>query len=176
MPQAKAAALRSLELDEQLAEAHTALGFYLANYEWDRETSEKQCRRAIELKPNYATAHHWFGADLANVRSFDESFAELRRAEELDPLSAIIGTNLGDILVHARRYDEAIAQYKRVLVRDPNFSYAHRALGWAYGSKGMYTEAIAETHTAIGLGEGSSAKVPQQRIFGTVAGEIRQAR
>jgi TolB-like protein/Tfp pilus assembly protein PilF len=158
MPQSKAAALRALAIDEQLAEAHTALGFYLSNYEWDREASEKEYRRAIELKPNYATAHHWFGTDLANVKRFDESLVELRRAEELDPLSAIIGTNLGDILVHARRYDEAIAQYKRVLVRDPNFAYAHRALAWAFGAKGMYPEAIAETHTAMGLREGSSAK------------------
>ncbi|HJU91413.1 MAG TPA: hypothetical protein VJ656_00650 [Pyrinomonadaceae bacterium] len=158
MPQAKAAAVRALEIDEQLAEAHTALAFYLSNYEWDRASSEKEYRRAIELKPNYATAHHWFGADLSNVKRFDESLDELRRAEELDPLSRIIGTNLGDAFVHARRYDEAIAQYKRVLVRDPNFAYGHRALGWAFGLKGMYPEAIAETRTSMELREGSSAK------------------
>ena len=151
MPQAKAAALRALEIDEQLAEAHTALGFYLSNYEWDRAGSEKEYRRAIELKPNYATAHHWFGADLSNVKRFDEGLDVLRRAEELDPLSPIIGTNLGDALVYARRYDEAIAQYKRTLVRNPNFSYAHRALGWAYGSNGRYSEAIAETRRSIEL-------------------------
>ena len=158
MPQAKAAALRALAIDEQLAEAHTALGFYLSNYEWDRAGSEKEHRRAIELKPNYATAHHWFGTDLANVKRFDESLVELRRAEELDPLSRIIGTNLGDTLVHARRYDEAIMQYKRVLVRDPDFAYVHRALGWVYGLKGMYAEAIAETRESMELREGSSAK------------------
>ena len=151
MPQAKAAALRALEIDDSLAEAHTALGFYLSNYEWNRDGSEKEYRRAIELKPNYATAHHWLGADLSNVKRFDESLVELRRAEELDPLSRIIGTNLADTLVFARRYDEAIAQYKRTLVSEPNFAYAHRALGWAYGSKGMYPEAIAETRTAIEL-------------------------
>ena len=149
MPQAKAAALRALEIDDSLAEAHTALGFYLSYYEWDRNGAEKEYRRAIELNPNYATAHHWLGADLSNVKRFDDSLVELRRAEELDPLSQIISTNLGDTLVFARRYDEAIAQYKRTLVRNPNFAYAHRALGWAYGSKGMYPEAIAETRTAI---------------------------
>ncbi len=158
MPQAKAAALRALEIDDSLAEAHTALGFYLSNYEWDRDGSEKEYRRAIELKPNYATAHHWLGADLGNVKRFDDSIVELRRAEELDPLSPIIGTNLADMLVFARRYDEAIAQYKRILVRNPNFEYAHLALGRAYGSKGMYPEAIAETRTAIELNNGSSAK------------------
>jgi len=158
MPQAKAAALRALEIDDSLAEAHTALAFYLSNYEWDRDGAEKEYRRAIELKPNYATAHHWLGADLSNVKRFDDGLVELRRAEELDPLSPIIGTNLGDTLVYARRYDEAIAQYRRTLVRDPEFGYAHQALGWAYGSKGMYPEAIAETRTAIELRNGSSAK------------------
>jgi TolB-like protein/Tfp pilus assembly protein PilF len=158
MPQAKAAALRALGINDSLAEAHNALGFYLSNYEWDRIGSEKEYRRAIELKPNYASAHHWLGADLSNLKRFDDSLVELRRAEELDPLSPIIGTNLGDMLVFARRYDEAIAQYKRTLVSNPNFGYAHRALGWAYGLKGMYPEAIAETRTAIELRNGSSAK------------------
>jgi TolB-like protein/tetratricopeptide (TPR) repeat protein len=158
MPQAKAAALRALEIDDSLAEAHTALGFYLSNYEWDRDGSEKEYRRAIELKPNYATAHHWLGADLVYVKRFDDSLVELRRGEELDPLSPIIGTNLGDTLVFARRYDEAIAQYKRTLVSNPNFAYTHRALGWAYGSKGVYPEAIAETRSSIELNNASSAK------------------
>ena len=158
MPQAKAAALRALAIDDSLAEAHTALGFYLSNYEWDRDGSEKEYHRAIELKPNYATAHHWLGADLVYVKRFDDSLVELRRGEELDPLSPIIGTNLGDTLVFARRYDEAIAQYKRTLVSNPNFAYTHRALGWAYGSKGMYPEAIAETRTSIELNNASSAK------------------
>lgn len=145
MPQAKGAAQRALAIDEQLAEAHTALGFYLANYEWDRDGSEREYRRAIELKPNYATGHHWLGADLMNIKRVEESLAEMKRAEELDPLSPIIGTNVADMLVTARRYDEAIAQYKRVLVRDPSFAYAHVALSRAYGAKGMYSEAIAET-------------------------------
>ena len=158
MPQAKAAAQRALEIDDSLAEAHTALGFYLANYEWDRVGSEKEYRRAIEIKPNYSTAHHWLGADLVNIKRFDESISELKRAEELDPLSPIIGTNLADMLVFARRYDEAIAQYKRILIRNPNFEYAHVALGRAYGSKGNYSEGIAELRTALKLNNGSSTK------------------
>jgi tetratricopeptide (TPR) repeat protein len=152
MPQAKAAAQRALAIDDSLAEAHTALGFYLSNYEWDRPGSEKEYRRAIELKPGYATAHHWLGADLANVKRFDDSLVELRRAEELDPLSPIIGTNLGDTLLFSARYDEAIAQYKRVLISNPNFLYAHLALARAYGAKGMYPEAIAETRKALNFG------------------------
>jgi tetratricopeptide (TPR) repeat protein len=147
-----------LEIDDSLAEAHNALGFYLSNYEWDRNGSEKEYRRAIELKPNYATAHHWLGSDLANVKRFDDSLVELRRAEELDPLSPIIGTNLGDALVFAHKYEEAIAQYKRTLVRNPNFAYAHQALGRAYGSNGMYPEAIAETRTSIELDHAPAGK------------------
>jgi eukaryotic-like serine/threonine-protein kinase len=158
LPQAKAAALRALEIDDSLAEAHTALGFYLSTYEWDRVGSEKEYRRAIELKPNYPTAHHWLGELLSNLKRFDVSLVEMRRAEELDPLSAIIGTSLADTMVYARRYDEAIAQYKRTLIRNPNFGYAHQALGWVYGLNGMYPEAIAETRTAMALSNGSSAK------------------
>ncbi|MEP6743035.1 MAG: hypothetical protein ABJB61_11095 [bacterium] len=158
MPQAKAAALRALAIDDSLAEAHTALGFYLSNYEWDRNGAEKEYRRAIELKPNYATAHHWLGADLSNLKRFDDSLVELQRAEELDPLSPIIGTNLGDTFVFARRYDEAIAEYKRTLLPNPNFAYAHQALGRAYGVSGKYSEAIAETRTCIELNRASAGK------------------
>ena len=111
-----------------------------------------------ELKPNYATAHHWLGADLGNVKRFDESVFEMKRAEELDPLSPIIGTNLADTFVYARRYDEAFAQYRRILVRNPNFEYAHVALSRAYGSKGMYSEAIDEARKAIEMKDGSSTK------------------
>jgi len=159
MPQAKAAALRALELDDSLAEAHAALGAYLTEYEYDRVGGEMHYQRAIELNPNYATARQWFALDiLASTKRFDEALAELKRAEVLDPLSPVIGTNLGDTLVYARRYDEAISQYKRTLEFDPNFAYAHYALGWAYGLKGMYPEAIAETRRALELNREPIAK------------------
>ena len=151
MPQAKAAALAALEIDESLAEAHAALGFYLTHYEFDLESSEKEFRRAIELRPDYATAHQWFAANLLVAKRFDESLAEMRIAEQLDPLSPDIGTDHGAALVFARRYDEAIGQLKRTLVREPNFSRAHSYLGWAYGAKGMYAEAIAEARKALEL-------------------------
>ena len=151
MPLAKAAALPALEIDDSLAEAHTALGYYLMHYEFDLDRSEKEFRRAIELKPDYATAHQWFAANLTVVKRFDEALAELRIAEELDPLSTDVGKDRGAALVFARRYDEAIVQLKRTLVRDPNSSETHSYLGWAYGSKGMYREAIAEARTALEL-------------------------
>jgi TolB-like protein/Tfp pilus assembly protein PilF len=158
MPSAKAAAVRAISIDDSLAEAHTALGFYLDHYEWDRTGAEREFRRAIELNPNYSTAHHWYSANLSNVRRFDESIAELKRAEQLDPLSGIIGTNLGDNLVYAHKFDEAIAQYKRVLNLNPDFGVAHQGLGLAYGLKGMYPEAITETKLAIESRGGVSAK------------------
>jgi TolB-like protein/Flp pilus assembly protein TadD len=153
MPQAKEAALRALKIDDSLAEAHTALAFYLTHYEFDLESSEKEFRRAIELKPDYAIAHQWFAANLLIAKRFDESLAEMRLAEQLDPLSPDIGTDHGAALVFARRYDEAIAQLKSTIVREPNFSRAHSYLGWAYGLKGMYTEAVAEARTALELND-----------------------
>ena len=158
MPQAKAAASRALEIDDSLAEAHTALGFYLSYYEWDRVGAEKEFRRAIEINPNYATAHHWFAGNFENVKRFEECIAELKLAENLDPLSPIITTNIGDAYVRARRYDEAIAEYNRTLLRNPNFAYAHRSLGWAFGLSGRYPEAIAETRTSIQLNNATAAK------------------
>jgi eukaryotic-like serine/threonine-protein kinase len=159
MPLAKAAALRALELDDSLAEAHAAFGAYLTEYEYDRVNGEKEYRRAIELNPNYATARQWFALDiLASSKRFDEALAELKLAQELDPLSPVIATNYGDTLVYARRYDEAIAQYKRTLALDPNFAFAHYALGWVYGLKGMYSEAIAETRKSVEINQDPAAK------------------
>ncbi|MDQ3258430.1 MAG: tetratricopeptide repeat protein, partial [Acidobacteriota bacterium] len=156
--QAKAMALRALEMDDSLAEAHAALGEWLTYYEYDRVGAEKEFRRAIELNPNYATAHHWLGIDLlTQIKRFDEALAELRRAEQLDPLSPMIGTNIGDTLLLSRRYDEAIAQYKRVLSLDPNFAYARFNLGWGYCVKGMYREAIVELRKSLELSNDPAA-------------------
>ncbi len=159
MPQAKAAATRALELDDSLAEAHAALGRYLNYYEWDRIGAEKAFRRAIELNPNYATAHDWLGAEnLALRERFDEALVSQRRAEELDPLSSSISANVSWTLYFARRYDEAIAQLNRTLTLDPNFFIAHSNLCWAYSAKGMYREAIAECRKARELNDDSFLK------------------
>jgi serine/threonine-protein kinase len=159
MPQARASALKALEIDDSLAEAHAALGLYLSNYAWNQTASEKELRRAIELKPNYATAHHWYGnGPLLTSQRFEEAITEGRRAEELDPLSVIISADTAYNLLFARRYDEAIAQCQRTLTLDPNFYYTHYLLGWAYFGKGMYQEAIVEYRKSLELNPDPYAK------------------
>jgi tetratricopeptide (TPR) repeat protein len=103
MPKARAAALRAIELDESLAEAHTSLASVAQNYDWDWSTAEKEYRRAIALNPNYATAHHWYAECLALQGRFDEAFSEIGKARELDPLSLIIAADYGAILYFSRR-------------------------------------------------------------------------
>ncbi len=144
-PTAKAAALKALQLDEKLAEAHTALGSLLCNGDLDMAGSISEFQRAIALNPNYATAHHWYGnGPLLALGRFEEGIAEGKRAIELDPLSPIINADLGQILYSARRYDEAIAQLRKTLEIDPTFYYAHYNLGMALQRKGDVPAAIAE--------------------------------
>jgi serine/threonine-protein kinase len=156
MPQARALTMKALELDDSLAEAHNALAFYLHAFDWNQPASEREFRRAIELNPNYATAHHWLSqGPLIVTQKFEEALTEARRAEELDPLSTIIRTDTGVVLYWMKRFDEAIAQYKHTIAIDPNFYYAHWSLGAAYHQKGMYAESIAEYKKALQLKDDS---------------------
>jgi serine/threonine protein kinase/TolB-like protein/Tfp pilus assembly protein PilF len=145
---AKAAAEKALQLDETLAEAHTSLALIATHLGRDWEGSRKHFERAIELNPNYATAHHWY-ADiyLAPMGRVDEAVAELHKAQELDPLSSIISTDIGKELIYARRYDEAITQLKKTLEMDSNFGLAHYWLWLAYTESGRYSDAFAELET-----------------------------
>jgi serine/threonine-protein kinase len=159
MPQAKAAALKAIELDDSIAEAHAALGTYFSAYSWDRSAAERELLRAIELKPNYATAQHWLGIFYAaDSQREDEAIAAARRAEELDPLSLIISADTGFGLILLRHYDEAITQLQKTLKLDPNFYYAHYMLGWAYIQKGMYSQAIAECRESLRLNPEPTSK------------------
>jgi len=150
-PQAKAAAKRAVELEDTLGEAHTALAFVLSTYDWDFAASDKEYQRAIELNPNYATAHHWYGETLAITGRFDEGIAESKRAQELDPLSLIINADLGEVYTFARQYDKAIELLRKTVEKDPRFYYAQWRLGQALQLKGHLNEAIAEYRKAVEL-------------------------
>jgi TolB-like protein/DNA-binding winged helix-turn-helix (wHTH) protein/Tfp pilus assembly protein PilF len=143
IPKARAAALKALELDEQLAEAHVSLALIAQNYDWDWQTSEKEYRRAIALDPNYATAHHWYAEHLALLGRFEEAFLEMQRARQLDPLSLIIQTDNAAILYFSRQYDPAIVQFRAVLEMEPNFPRANM-LAYAYVQEGRFADALAD--------------------------------
>ena len=144
---ARAAALRALELNDKLPEAHTALALVVQNYDWDWQTAEKEFKRSIELNPNYATAHHWYAEHLGFRGRFEEAFKESDEAKRLDPLSLIIAADRGVLFYYARDYDRAIEQLHRVLEMDPTFPHAHM-IEFAYAGKGMYAEALADLEDA----------------------------
>ena len=153
-PKAKSAALKALQLDDKLAEAHSALAFILCFGDLDMAGSISEFQHAIALNPNYATAHHWYGnGPLLALGRFDEAIVEGKRAIELDPLSPIMNADLGQNLYFARRYDEAIAQLRKTLEIDPTFYYAHYNLGIALQLKGDLPAAIAEYRKAQQLSD-----------------------
>jgi adenylate cyclase len=148
-PKATEAARKAIRLDPNLAEAHTALAKMLFFDEIDLAGSLREYQRAIDLKPNDATAHHWFGSDpLSGLGRFKEAIAECSRAVELDPLSPIINTDLGAALYLARRSDDAIAQLRKTLEIDPTFVNAHYYLGLVLQQKGDLPGAIAQYERA----------------------------
>jgi len=152
IPQAKAAAKHALELDDTLAEAHASSGRILSGYDFAFEQSIKEFERAIQLNPNYATAHHWISSGpLTALARFDRAIAEGRRAVELDPLSLVNNVDLGWVYFAARRYDEAIAQMRKTIEIDSRFYLAHYYLGEAFQLKGQLADAIAEYRKAVEL-------------------------
>ena len=154
-PKAKAAVTKALELDDKLAEAHTSLAFVFDLYDWDWESAEKEYKRAIELNPGYATAHHWYAWHLIVMGQDSEGIAELRKAESMDPLSLIISADLADALCIAHLYDESVRQSRRTLEMDPNFAIAYYELGQAFVQIRTYNEAIEEFKRAIELSGGN---------------------
>jgi tetratricopeptide (TPR) repeat protein len=148
---AKAAAEKALQIDETLAEAHTSLGMVKANTGNDEADIEREYKRAIELNPNYATAHHWYALHLNDMGRYDEAIAEIKRALEIDPLSLVINSDVGIVFSSARQYDRSIVHFKKAMEMDPNFPDAHAMLGWTYVRKKMYPEGIAEFEKARAL-------------------------
>jgi serine/threonine-protein kinase len=153
-PKAKAAAMQALDIDDSLAEAHTSLGLVKEHFEWDWAGAEREFKRAIELNPNSATAHHWYGDYLANMSRLDEGMRETQKALELDPLSLIINTTMGWQLYLAGHNDQAIDQLHKVLDIDPKFSPARRIIEEVYAHMGKHKEAVAEREKALSLSGG----------------------
>jgi len=155
-PEAKAAAIHALELDNTLGEAHNSLAFVLDGFDWDLDAGGREFQRAIELNPGYATAHHWYAWHLTLLGRFDEALAEMRKAENLDPLSLIINADLAELLGLAHSYDDSIIrQSLKTIEMDPNFALAHNQLAQAYLQKHMYAEAVAELQKAVELSRDS---------------------
>lgn len=146
---AKPAALKALEADEGLPEAHASMALVRFWYDWDWCGAEIEFERAIELNPAYATSHQWYSWYLAAMSRREESLAEGRLALELDPLAPAINMALGKSYLFARRFDDSIRQCKRTLDIDPNFIPAHYFLAQAYEQKGMYEEAVEACRIAV---------------------------
>ena len=152
LPKSKAAANKAIELDDDLAEAHTALGVCLFWYDWNWSASEDQYKRALELNPNSSVVHLFYAHLLSNIGRHAEAIAEVTRARELDPLSPFVNALEGQFLLHAGRIDEALDRLRQTSELDPNFYFPHHFAASAYIEKGMYAEAAAEARRAKELG------------------------
>ena len=155
LPKAKAAAIKALELDNNLGEAHNSLAFCLDGFDWNFAAAEKEFRRAIELNPSYATAHHWYAWHLSLLGRNSEAISEMKKAKDLDPLSLIINADLAELYLIAHSYAESIQQSRRTIEMDANFALAHNQLAQAYLQKQMFDEAVAELQKAIKISGGS---------------------
>jgi serine/threonine protein kinase/tetratricopeptide (TPR) repeat protein len=144
LAQAKAMALKALEMDDTLAEAHTSLAYarWLGDLDWSG--AEREFRRALELKSSYVMAHEWYAEYLAALARHDEALAEIKKAQQLDPLSVPVNRAVGWVLYFARRYDQAIEELQKALAMDPGFVGARLVLWWVYVAKGATDLAIAD--------------------------------
>jgi TolB-like protein/DNA-binding winged helix-turn-helix (wHTH) protein/Flp pilus assembly protein TadD len=175
-PRAKEAALKSLEIDGMLAEAHTSLARIKAEYDWDWSGGEREFQRAIELNPSYATAYQWYSDILATMGRSEEAVANYKRALELDPLSPIMNAVLGQTFYYTRQYDQAIEQLQKTLELDPDLGMASSYLAKAYLQKSMNKEAIAEFEKALVISHGHVWALADLGYAFAVAGRRPEAR
>jgi tetratricopeptide (TPR) repeat protein len=173
---AKAAATRALEIDDTLAQGHVSLAMVQKEYDWDWPAAGRSYRRALQLNPNYAVAHLWYGEYLAALGQHGQAISALQRAIELDPLSPIIHATLGRHGYYfARRYDEAIARLRQTLEMDEHFWVAHHFLAWTYANIGRLPEALAECEAARRLNDNLEIPAVLGYIHGR-AGRHREAK
>jgi TolB-like protein/Tfp pilus assembly protein PilF len=151
LSRAKTAALKAIDLDDNLAEPHASLAFIAETHEWDWATAEREYKRAVQLNPGDARTHNWYAGYLIYVGRFEEGVSEARRARELDPLSLPVNNALAGRLLAAGRYDEALEQVQKTLQLDPHFAPAHQTLGWAHLHAGKSEDAIQDFQKALQL-------------------------
>lgn len=176
MRRAKESAMKGLEVDESLAEAHASLGIIHLRYDWDWLAAEKECKRAIGLNANSARAHELYGWYLAAMGRFEEAIEEERRALELDPVSPEVNTILGHVLYLARRHDQAIQQLKKAIELDRDYWFAHLIMGLAKQQQGKLREAIKEFKQASRLERASPEAMAALGQGYAAAGETSKAR
>jgi len=152
---AKAAAKKALEIDPGLAEAYASMGWIAAWYDWDWPAAERHFLKAIQIKPDYAPAHHWYGLFLAATGRFEESILKMKEARALEPLEPVIPSHLGWALYMARRFDESIEVLNRVIESDPGFLIAYYYQSWNFLAKKMWSEAVATAQKFVELSGGS---------------------
>ena len=169
MPFAKTYAAKAIELDPTLAEPHATLGFAAWMLDWDKATAEREYLRAIELNPNYPTAHHWYSRYLRGVGRNDEAFREIKRAEELDPLSLVIINNIAENYSDRGELDAAVKQCQRMFDLDSNFWAAHQTFSIVLIKQGRYAEALAEAQNSIQYSKRSNASLA---LLGHVYGKL----
>jgi tetratricopeptide (TPR) repeat protein len=174
-PRQTEAALKALELDPTLDEAHCALGWSKLFYDRDWSGARQEFQRAVDLSPNSATAHQAYAMYFVSMGEFDRALAEIFRAQELDPLSLNIMADAGWFLFYARRTDESIAKLHEVLEMDPNFTLGHVFLSAAYEQKGMFDEAIVESNKTLELFDSSASRIALLGHAYAVAGKRREA-
>src|SRR3954453_15731274 len=175
LPRAKAAAVKALQLDNTLGEAHISLAFCLDAFDWDLQAAETEFRRGIELNPGYATAHHWYAWHLSVSRKNSDAIAELKKAQTLDPLSLIINADLAELLLIAHLTDQSIQQSRKTIEMDANFPLAHNQLAVAYLQGRRNDEAIAELQQAVRLSAASPTCVANLARAFAVSGRRNEA-
>lgn len=176
IPRAKAAAARALEIDPSLAAPHASLAYAKMIGDWDRDGAEAEFRRAIELDPRYAPAHHWYAWFLSHLGRFDEAMTEIERALTLEPLALITNANRGTILYFSRRFDEAEGQLRSTLDLDPNFVVAHQWRGRTLEALGRHRDAVQAHQRALDLQPGDPESVASLGHALGMAGEREEAR
>jgi DNA-binding winged helix-turn-helix (wHTH) protein/TolB-like protein/Tfp pilus assembly protein PilF len=168
LPKARSSAEQALRLDETLADAHATLALVAQNGDWNWKEAEREYRRAIELNPNYATAHHWYGEFLALMGRPDEGIVEMKRALDLDPLSLAINMDLGVVFARKREYARAVDQFLKTIDMDPHFPFVHGSLASVYEVQGRYQEAMTEVRELLALEGNSNAEGLNGRLHASM--------